>query len=551
MKTPYLFVFLGIILFGSCKAQTDLLVLNGGDKFAREQDFLTSFFEESGLPESLGFRPGSGLSGEDPEGRGDSGIPKRNRERPDIVVDFFSSWEFEHNFGDILLSKTWYVPREDALAGRKTTDIAACLEGREFLVALPELEPPFIALRVDGKSVDDEAYPLIRAAGIRIQARKPSPEDFPGGPLRKKIITKKIEKAYAEVLPKIQALEEALRAADKPLIQSSPDILWIASGGDLMLGRGAADILFAEGPVGIFGGTVEFLAQADLTLVNLEGAVSSRGTKVAKSFNFRFDPRIAPALRDAGINGVLLANNHAFDYGEDAFLDSLAWLGEAGIAVLGAGIDEKNAARPFLFQKGAQTVRTFGIASFPREKNGWDGLMAAAGEEKAGLLHARRGGGEKLKALFSQNAFENSPLSLDSSPEPIDVVLFHGGIEWAARPDTFTREFYTDLVQNGVDLVIGSHPHMVQGFEWILGKPVFWSLGNYVFGGMENTGGGDEGLFIHLGFSGGRLVYLEPFALKLSHVRTTIAPAENLSRFYTLSRQLRDAASPELMLQKK
>ncbi|MDR1099767.1 MAG: CapA family protein, partial [Treponema sp.] len=375
MKAPYLFVFLGIILFGSCKARPQFdIVLKGGDEFAREQDFLASFLGGGELPESLGFRLGFGLSGEDPENGGDSGVPKRNREGPDIVVDFFSSWEFEHNFGDILLSKTWYVPREDALAGRKTTDIGACLEGRELLVALPELEPPFIALRVDGKTVDDEAYPLIRAAGIRIQARKPSPDDFPGGPLGKKIMTKKIERAYAKVLPKIRALEEALRAADKPLIKSSPDILWIASAGDLMLGRGAADILFAEGPAGIFGGTAEFLTQADLSLVNLEGAVSSRGTRVKKSFNFRFDPKTAPALRDAGINGVLLANNHAFDYGEEAFLDSLSWLREAGIAVLGAGINEKNAALPFLFQKGEQTVRAFGIASFPREKNGWDGL---------------------------------------------------------------------------------------------------------------------------------------------------------------------------------
>jgi poly-gamma-glutamate synthesis protein (capsule biosynthesis protein) len=546
MKAPYLPVLCGIILLGSCTAQPrlDLLIVNGGDKFAPEHDFLVSLLGEGELPESLGFRLGSGFSGENPEQGGDSGALRRDRERPDMVVDFFSSWEFEGDFGDILLSKTWYVPQADALAGRETTDMAACLEGRELLTPLAELEPPFIALRVDDKYADDEAYPLIRAAGIRIRAQKPSLERFPGGPLRKKITARKIEKAYAEVLPKIQALEAALRAADKPLVRASPDILWIAAGGDLMLGRGAADILFTEGPAGIFGPTAEFLNQADLSLVNLEGAVSSRGAKVKKTFNFRFDPRIAPILKDAGIHGVLLANNHAFDYGEEAFLDSLSWLGKAGIAVLGAGINEENAARPFLFQKGEQTVRAFGIASFPREKNGWDGLTAAAGEEKPGLLHARRGGGERLKAFFAQDT-AGSPLPPDSSPEPIDIVLFHGGIEWSVRPDTFTREFYTDLVQHGADLIIGSHPHMVQGFEWIAGKPVFWSLGNYVFGGMENTGGGDEGLFIRLGFSGGRLVYLEPSALKLSHSRTSIAPAENLSRFYMLSRQLRDAAVPD------
>jgi poly-gamma-glutamate synthesis protein (capsule biosynthesis protein) len=361
---------------------------------------------------------------------------------------------------------------------------------------------------------------------------------MPGGPGRKKTAEKKIEKAYAEALPRIQLLEEALRAAAKPLVEDPPGILWIASGGDLMLDRGAAEILFEEGPAGIFGGTAEFLAQADLALVNLEGVVSSRGAKVKKSFNFRFDPKVAAALRDAGIDGALQANNHAFDYGEDAFLDSLGCLAEAGIAVLGAGVNETAAARPFLFQKGNQTVRTFGIASFPREKNGWDGLTVAAGAEKAGLLHARRGGGEKLKSHFTPDT--ESP-----SPEVLDIVLFHGGIEWDTRPDAFTRELYTDLIQHGADLVIGSHPHVVQGFEWVLGKPVFWSLGNYVFGGMENTEGGEEGLFIRLGFSGSRLAYLEPFALTLSHTRTRIAPAEGLTRFYALSRELRDAAMKE------
>jgi len=78
----------------------------------------------------------------------------------------------------------------------------------------------------------------------------------------------------------------------------------------------------------------------------------------------------------------------------------------------------------------------------------------------------------------------------------------------------------------------------VQGFEWVHGKPVFWSLGNYVFGGMENTDGGEEGLFIRLGFLDGRLLYLEPFALTLTHTITSIAPPEKLETFYARSRDL-------------
>jgi poly-gamma-glutamate synthesis protein (capsule biosynthesis protein) len=327
-----------------------------------------------------------------------------------------------------------------------------------------------------------------------------------------------------------------------PLIREKPHITWIASGGDLMLDRGAQDILFGEGPEALFGETAEFLGAAELALVNLEGPVSSRGQKVPKSFNFRFDPQVPVALKNAGIDAVLQANNHAFDYGSDAFLDSFSHLAEAGVGVLGAGLSDTEAARPWVYAAGGLTCRVFGLASFPRERNGWDGLTAAAAPDKAGMLHAGKGGAGLLKAHFVKDDGGASETGVPGSPPPsLDIVLFHGGIEWSTRPDKPTRELYTGLIRAGADLVIGSHPHIVQGFEWVEGKPVFWSLGNYVFGGMENTDGGEEGLFIRLGYWGSRLVYLKPYALTLSHTRTKTAPDEMLKTFYERSRALKEA----------
>jgi poly-gamma-glutamate synthesis protein (capsule biosynthesis protein) len=331
----------------------------------------------------------------------------------------------------------------------------------------------------------------------------------------------------------IAGLRAVLEAVPKPLIRPLPEPLWIVAGGDLMLGRGASDILLREGPPGIFGATAEMIASADLALVNLEGVLSRRGEKVKKSFNFRFAPEAAPALREAGIDAVLHANNHVYDYGEDAFLDSLSWLEQAGIGVAGAGLDDDAAAAPFVWTRAPAVVRVFGIASFPREGNGWDGVSAAAGPGRPGRLHARRGGVEKLKTHLAAKGAGTAP--------PLDVILFHGGHEWSTAPDRSTRELYTGLVAAGADLVIGSHPHVVQGFEWVRGKPVFWSLGNYVFGGMDNTPGGEEGLFIRLGYWENRLLYLEPFALRLSHTRTDISPPEKLETFYRLSRELQAA----------
>jgi poly-gamma-glutamate synthesis protein (capsule biosynthesis protein) len=499
----FLIILLSAVLFSACGPAFDYVAINSDSEHEQELMFIETLFRENAGFEAHKLR----LSAAESESGG-------NAPPVSLYIEIVSSWEFEDSYGDILISRTFHAPREDPLAARTDTSLAACLDGTEDLVPLAEIEPPFTALRVDGLALGDEAYPLVRMAGIHIRAA----DDV------------KISKRLDE---KLRFLVEALEAAPKTLLRAQPQPLWIVAGGDLMLDRGASEILFRQGPAGIFGGTAAMLESADLALVNLEGVISRRGERVPKSFNFRFVPEVAPALKNAGIDAVLHANNHIFDYGEAAFLDSLSWLAEVGIGVVGAGHDIEEASQPFVFKRGDDTCRVFGIASFPRERNGWDGASAAALQDRPGMLHAERGGAEKLIAKLS-------PPESDA----LDIILFHGGVEWSRRPDAATRKLYTDLISAGADLIIGSHPHIVQGFEWVHGKPVFWSLGNYVFGGMENTEGGEEGLFIRLGFLDGRPLYMEPFALTLTHTRTGIAPPEKLETFYTRSRELSGYAAP-------
>jgi len=499
MKFRYL-ILLGAVLCG-CRTAIDYVKITGGAEYGPERAFVESLFEENEKIKAMGLKllpDNAGLSSIEP-------APEAT-----LYIDFLSSWESEAAYGDILVSRRFMVPQDNPLAGRIDTTLASCLAGKEKLVLAENIAPPFTGLRVDGLALGDEGYPLVWAVGLRVRTGEEPAQGKTRNSLDKKL----------------KALEKAFVDAPKPLLGSMPEIVWIVAGGDTMLERGASEILFEEGPAGIFGGTAEMLASADLALINLEGVISERGEKVKKSFNFRFVPEIAAALKNAGIDAVLHANNHVYDYGGEAFLDSLSYLSKAGIGIAGAGVDDDAASAPFVFTKGGVTFRVFGIASFPREQNGWDGVSAAAGPEEAGMLHAGKGGREKLKAKISPD---------DTS---FDIILFHGGVEWSIRPDAATRELYTDLIAAGADLVIGSHPHTVQGFEWISNKPVFWSLGNYVFGGMGNTTGGEEGLFIRLGYLQGRLVYLEPYPLKLSHTRTDISPREKLNVFYARSREL-------------
>lgn len=404
----------------------------------------------------------------------------------DIKIESLSLWkgELAGEEGDhIVLGRTWYVPREDALAGRTDTSLEACLAGEETLIPLGELAPPYIGLLVDGRPVDAEDYPLVKYDLLRIQAAESS----------------------------------AALPADQSRIGEPPALVWIAAAGDLMLGRGAEEILLREGSPGIFGSAAKYLAEADCTVVNLEGPVSNCGSKEVKTYNFRFSPKSPAALKAAGIDAVLLANNHAFDWGSEAFLDTLTHLEEADVGILGAGRDWDEAARPWVTQKGKIRIYAFGIASFPSERSGWNGLKMAAGPDRPGILHTGAGGAELLQTRLAQIP------AVEEGADTLSVVFFHGGAEWSTSPDRETRERYTALVHAGADLVIGSHPHIVQGFEWVEGKPVFWSLGNFVFAGMENTGGGDQGLLVVLGFWGKRLVYLRPYPLVLTGPRTDLA----------------------------
>jgi poly-gamma-glutamate synthesis protein (capsule biosynthesis protein) len=530
------YVVLFLPLFGSC-GKTDTIRIDYQGSADREQSFLRGALSAGAL-EGLGLvetvDPADPKDPKDPEGSPLDSLRRVHTPAPwGGVVDFqwFFTWDKEDpEAGDGLfpLSRTWYVPRGDPLDGRTGISLEDCLSGGADLVPLKELRPPYTALRVDGLAVDDPGYPLVKFTGARITIN--------GNERSQRRLEKKVSALQDHVLKSLEAAPE--------LFEETPALFYLAAGGDVMLGRGAGEILRKEGPSGIFGGSAALLAKADCALVNLEGPISGRGEKVRKDYNFRFDHAAAAGLYGAGIDAVLLANNPAFDYGAAAFLDTLALLADAGIGVLGAGLNAEAAARPFLLRRPGGEVRIFGVASFPRERIGWDVLAAAAGPDKPGILHTGGGGQELLKPWFTPDdpaeAAGPDAGNRKTDASILDIVLFHGGQEWSFRPDGATRQLYTDLIRAGADLIIGSHPHVVQGFEWIGEKAVFWSLGNYVFGGMEHTGGGEEGLLISLGYLGTRLIYLEPHALILSHNRTDLGKMENLSRFYALSRELRD-----------
>jgi len=502
-RTAFFWGFSALLLL-SCRTMTpvvDGVMINSGKEFAAEHEFLVQLFSQPDFQNTLGLRLILDNGTEEKE----TAEKTQAAGLPALVVEFAASWTQAEG---IPVSKTWFVPREDPLTERIGTSLAACLDGSETLVTIEEIAPPYTGLLVDGLYVTDKNYPLVRYVSIRIKEAQSEAEK------------------NARLQEKIAALEKMLAETPKPLVRDAPPIVWICAAGDLMLGRGAGDILINEGADGLFGKTAEYFNRSDLNMINLEGAISSRGGKVTKSYNFRFDPLVVPPLKAAGIHAALVANNHAFDFGETAFLDTLEHLEKNGIAVLGAGRDINAAAAPFVFTTDKLEIRVFGFASYPTESSGWNGNLVRASEKKAGMLFGRDGAEQIKKNIIQKDGVLN-------------VLFFHGGNEWTWEPDDYTRSLYKELAQSGVDLIIGTHPHTVQGFEWLEGKLVFWSLGNYVFAGMDETNGGEEGLMIRLGYAGKTLIYFEPVPVQLNGPRSGLGSAKQIKDFFVLSRKLK------------
>ncbi|MBC7230531.1 MAG: CapA family protein [Actinobacteria bacterium] len=205
------------------------------------------------------------------------------------------------------------------------------------------------------------------------------------------------------------------------------------------------------------------LQSADLAFCNLECAVSHRGSPVpGKGFTFRGSPDALPAMREAGIDVVSHANNHARDWGTEAFLDSLHFLDASGIARCGSGADYQAAHAPAYLTAGGLRVAFLAYSDI-----NWPGWPAGAGYP--GVADAADAAGMAR--------------DIAAARERADVVAvsFHWGIEREYTPNARQRQLARFAVDCGADLVLGHHPHVAQGFEVYRGRLICYSLGNFVF----------------------------------------------------------------------
>ena len=267
--------------------------------------------------------------------------------------------------------------------------------------------------------------------------------------------------------PETDRLEENPEASD--LVEPADGSMTILFSGDVLLSDHVLNAYSRAG--GISGvldqGYLSAIQSADYFAVNEEFPFSSRGTQASdKQYTFRLAPEKVSLFKEMGIDAVTLANNHALDYGTDALLDTCEILDQADILHTGAGKDLDTAKQPVLFEKNGQRVALIG-ATRVIPKADW-----AATKGHPGMLSSYEVSVEPLLAQIAE---------CHASGDKV-VVLIHWGIERDEMPQEYQRALARRYIDAGADLVIGSHPHVLQGIEYYKGKPIFYSLGNFVFG---------------------------------------------------------------------
>jgi poly-gamma-glutamate synthesis protein (capsule biosynthesis protein) len=212
----------------------------------------------------------------------------------------------------------------------------------------------------------------------------------------------------------------------------------------------------------------ELLKRADLSIVNLETAVTTRGEPQPKEFTFRAPPSAFVALKDAGIDVATMANNHGLDYGPVSVPDALAAARAAGVPVIGIGKDAAQAYQPWIVTSHGQRVAFLAatavldapLVSSWSATDSQPGVATALDGDNAALVAAVRAVRDEVDTV---------------------VVDLHYGSDLLTCPTEIQRNLADDLVAAGADVVVGQHAHVVLGGGYHGSAYVDFGLGNFQF----------------------------------------------------------------------
>ncbi len=213
------------------------------------------------------------------------------------------------------------------------------------------------------------------------------------------------------------------------------------------------------------------MQSADICLVNNEFCYSDRGEALEdKAYTFRAAKENVKYLHEWGVDIAGLANNHIYDYGEDAFLDTLEVLNDADIPYIGAGKNKTEAYSPYYTE-----VKGIKLA-----------FVSASRAEKYYMTPVTSGNSPGIAGTYDweTESFINEIREADKNADVV-IVYVHWGTEYSEKLQESQKRLAKKYIDAGADAIVGAHAHILQGFEFYNGVPIIYNLGNFWFNNKD------------------------------------------------------------------
>jgi poly-gamma-glutamate capsule biosynthesis protein CapA/YwtB (metallophosphatase superfamily) len=245
---------------------------------------------------------------------------------------------------------------------------------------------------------------------------------------------------------------------------SRKEVVRILFTGDVLMDRGVREYIKYHGIGALFNQSLDSVLHAnDYVIGNLECPATRIVAPINKKFIFRAEPEWLDSLYHHGFTHLNLANNHSMDQGREGLTDTEANIVQSGIIPLGYGPDEKKACKPYLIASDPRKIFVISSVQVPSEN--WTYLP-----DKACVCE------ESVDSLVLQIKYLRK-----REQSAILIVQLHWGVEHTTSPRVYQKQQARQLIDAGADCIIGHHTHTIQPVEWYNGKPIFYSLGNFIF----------------------------------------------------------------------
>jgi poly-gamma-glutamate synthesis protein (capsule biosynthesis protein) len=268
------------------------------------------------------------------------------------------------------------------------------------------------------------------------------------------------------LLPLLLCPALAIAATPAPATKPTPTReVSLAFVGDVMVAERPGELIAAgKDPLAPFQ---TLLDRHDLRIGNLECVVATGGDALAKPFTFRASPQVLPVLK-RHFDAMSLANNHSGDFGKAAFAEQLGLMRAAQLPYFGGGHDLAEAHAPLILERNGLRIALLGYVEFkPRafEASATAPGVAWSGEDE-----------QVLQDVIDARRVHHAD---------IVIPVMHWGWEEEPQPSLRLRDFARRMIDAGADMVVGGHPHVTQQSDVYKGKPIIYSLGNFLFNSFD------------------------------------------------------------------